>query len=132
MMKCFLMVKKPAGGEIEIDEEGRKIRIWSESDSGKSNIVSNNLFDCEILSHEDTPTGHSYNVLWSSGSKETLVKGIPHKAIVFLDKPEEGDQHIWNSFRHYISLGDIFPKKWRDLYRNIEEYGDDDDYEEEE
>merc|ERR1712222_306719 len=92
------------------DEKGRKIRIWSESDSGKTNIVSNNLFDCEIMSHEETLAGHSYNILWSSGSTETIVKGVPHKAIVFLDKPEEGDQHIWNSFRHYISMGDIFPK----------------------
>merc|ERR1719464_177600 len=137
MLKCFLMVKRPTtddkiGDVIQEDEKGRKIRIWSESDSGKTNIVSNNLFDCEIMSYEETSAGHSYNILWSSGSTETIVKGVPHKAIVFLDKPEEGDQHIWNSFRHYISMGDIFPKKWRDLYRDseyddIEEHSEDKD-----
>ena len=38
-----------------------------------------------------------------------------HKAIVLLDQPEVGDQHIWNSFRHHISMGDIFPDSWKDL-----------------
>ena len=115
MVKCFLMVKKPSGDEIEIDSEGRKIRVWSEADSGKSNIVSNNLFDCDIKSREETSEGYSYDVLWDSGRSITVVKGVPHKAIVILDRPEEGDQHIWNSFRHYISMGDIFPNSWKDL-----------------
>jgi len=137
MLKCFLMVKKPSSddktGVVEDDEAGRKVRIWSESDSGKTNIVSNNLFDCDIMSHEETPEGHQYDVLWTSGSSKTIVKRIPHKAIVFLDRPEEGDQHIWNSFRHYINMGDIFPEKWRDFYRNsehdeiVEEYGDEEE-----
>jgi len=111
MVKCFLMVKKPEGDEIEIDSEGRKIRYWSEADSGKSNLVSNNLFDCEINSRE----GYSYEILWDSGKSITVVKGVPHKAIVLIDRPETGDQHIWNSFRHYISMGDIFPKAWQEL-----------------
>eukprot|EP00535_Pseudo-nitzschia_heimii_P006496 CAMPEP_0197175438 /NCGR_PEP_ID=MMETSP1423-20130617/1655_1 /TAXON_ID=476441 /ORGANISM="Pseudo-nitzschia heimii, Strain UNC1101" /LENGTH=673 /DNA_ID=CAMNT_0042624601 /DNA_START=56 /DNA_END=2077 /DNA_ORIENTATION=+ len=115
MVKCFLMVKKPSGGEIEIDDEGRKIRNWSEADSGKTNLVSNNLFDCEIKSHEETSDGHSYDVLWNSGKSINVVKGVPHRAIVLVDRPEEGDQHIWNSFRHYVNIGDIYPKAWQDL-----------------
>jgi len=115
MVKCFLMVKKPTGDEVEIDEEGRKIRNWSEADSGKTNIVSNNLFDCEIKSHEETSEGDFYNIIWDSGMSVTIVKNVPHKAIVLLDRQEEGDQHIWNSFRHYINIGDIFPTVWQDL-----------------
>merc|ERR1711915_599159 len=107
-------VKKPSG-DVEFDSEGRKIRIWSEADSGKTNIVSNNLFDCEIQRHHDTSDGHSYDVHWDSGTSITVVKGVPHKAIVLLDRPEQGDQHIWNSFRHYISMGDLFPKAWQEL-----------------
>eukprot|EP00536_Pseudo-nitzschia_multiseries_P005417 jgi/Psemu1/238495/estExt_Genewise1.C_1010083 len=121
MMKCFLMVKKPNGDEIEKDSLGRKIRIWSEAESGESNLVSKNLFDCEIASHEETPTGHSYDVLWDSGKSTTVVTGVPHKAIVFLDRPGESDQHIWNSFRHYISMGDIFPTLWKDEFYHDEE-----------
>eukprot|EP00537_Pseudo-nitzschia_pungens_P000950 CAMPEP_0172359572 /NCGR_PEP_ID=MMETSP1060-20121228/3762_1 /TAXON_ID=37318 /ORGANISM="Pseudo-nitzschia pungens, Strain cf. cingulata" /LENGTH=661 /DNA_ID=CAMNT_0013081281 /DNA_START=149 /DNA_END=2134 /DNA_ORIENTATION=- len=113
MMKCFLMVKKPDGDEVEVDSLGRKIRIWSESESGKTNLVSNNLFDCKIESHKETPTGHSYSILWDSGKSITVVKGVPHKAIVFLDRPGESDQNIWNSFRHYISMGEIFPTLWK-------------------
>ena len=121
MVKCFLMVKKPSGDEIEIDDEGRKIRHWSEADSGKSNLVSNNLFDCEIKSHQETSDGHFYDILWNSGKSITVVKGVPHKAIVLIDRPYEGDQHIWNSFRHYINIGDIYPKAWQDLGEDDEE-----------
>jgi len=115
MVKCFLMVKKPASTGVERDSEGRKIRIWSEADSGKSNLISNNLFDCTIMSHYQTADDDLYDVLWDSGKSMTVVKGVPHKAIVILDAPEESDQHIWNSFRHYVSMGDIFPEAWKDL-----------------
>jgi hypothetical protein len=131
MVKCFLMVKKPTGDEAEIDEEGRKIRYWSEADSGKTNIVSNNLFDCEIKSHEETSKGHFYDIVWDSGMSVTIVKKVPHKAIVLLDRQEEGDQHIWNSFRHYINIGDIFPEVWQDLAKYKEEEVEEHAYNEE-
>jgi len=121
MVKCFLMVKKPDSDMEDVDSEGRKIRIWSEADSGKPNIVSNNLFDCEIQSYKETMKGYSYEVHWDSGKSVTVVKSLPHRAIVLLDRPEQSDQHIWNSFRHYISMGDIFPKMWQDLATYEEE-----------
>ena len=109
------MVKKPDNGKIQEDSEGRKIREWSEADSGASNLISNNLFDCTIKSHKETSEGYVYEILWDSGKSTTVVQGVPHKAIVLLDQPEVGDQHIWNSFRHHISMGDIFPDSWKDL-----------------
>ena len=115
------MVKKPSGEGMKIDSEGRKVRVWAEAESGKTNIISNNLFDCEIKSHQETSTGHSYDVLWDSGKSVTVVQDVPHKAIVLIDETEKGDQHIWNSFRHYISIGDIFPKIWRDLQEDYEQ-----------
>ena len=128
MVKCFLMVKKPAKDGVEVDEEGRKIRVWSEADSGKTNIVSKNLFDCEIKSHKETSKGNFYDVLWNSGKSVTVVEDVPHKAIVLLDAPEQSDQHIWNSFRYYISMGDIFPKAWQNLaeYEEVEEESSED------
>ncbi|KAL3914099.1 MAG: hypothetical protein SGILL_006236 [Bacillariaceae sp.] len=114
MLKCFLMVKKPKEGQPLKDQEGRKLRIWSEADSGKNNIVSENLFDCEILAAEATDEGNFYDVAWSSGEEVTVVKRVPHKAIVFLDKPETSDQHFAAGFRHYIELPDeMFPEAWR-------------------
>jgi hypothetical protein len=114
MMKCFLMVKKPKEGQPLKDKEGRKLRVWSEADSGKPNLVSENLFDCEILTAEETPEGNFYDVAWSNGQEVTVVQKVPQKAIVFLDKPETGDQHFAFAFRHYIEIpDDMFPAAWR-------------------
>ena len=109
------MVKKPAEGEPLVDSEGRKIRIWADSEDGKPNIVSDNLFDCEIVASNESQEGYTYEVTWSNGKDITIVKEVPHKAIVFLDQPETGDQHLRNSFRHYIGIpDDIFPQgPWR-------------------
>lgn len=115
MVKCFLMVKDALDGEEQKDDEGHSIRIWSESDSGKTNLVSDNLFDCEIVNRHDDQVGgqYHYDVIWSN----TLVKGVPHKAIVFLDRPGTGDQHNRNAFRHWIGIpDDVFPQgPWRDV-----------------
>lgn len=114
MIKCFLMVKKPEEGQPEIDDQGRKIRIWSEAESGKPNLVSDNLFDCEVLKASETSEGRYYEVAWSNGQSTTLVQKVPHKAIVFVDKPGTSDQHFLG-FRHYIGIPDeIFPQgPWR-------------------
>jgi SET domain len=114
MIKCFLMVKKPEEGQPTLDEHGRKIRIWSESESGKPNIVSDNLFDCEILTASRIAEGRFYDIAWSNGQSTTVVKKVPHKAIVFVDKPGTSDQHFVG-FRHYIGIpDDIFPQgPWR-------------------
>ncbi|KAL3934030.1 MAG: hypothetical protein SGARI_003560, partial [Bacillariaceae sp.] len=114
MMKCFLMVKKPKEGQPLKDEQGRKLRVWSEAESGKPNIVSENLFDCEILTAEEDMDGKSYDIAWSNGQEVTVVKKVPHRAIVFLDLPETSDQHFSEGFRHYIQIPDeIFPGQWR-------------------
>jgi hypothetical protein len=72
------------------------------------------LFDCEILTAEETPEGNFYDVAWSNGQEVTVVQKVPQKAIVFLDKPETGDQHFAFAFRHYIEIpDDMFPAAWR-------------------
>jgi hypothetical protein len=109
------MVKKPPEGVPHVDNEGRKVRFWAESEDGKPNIVSDNLFDCEIVAKHGSQEGPTYDVTWSNGKEVTIVKDVPHTAIVFVDKPETGDQHLLNSFRHYIGIPDeIFPQgPWR-------------------
>lgn len=118
MLKCFLMVNKPPDGEPTKDDQGNKIRIWAESESGKSNLVSDNLFDCELVTrmHNSTDGSYSYDAVWSSGKSTTVVKGVPQKAIVFLDKPGTGDQHVKAAFRPWIGIpDDVFPQgPWRD------------------
>jgi hypothetical protein len=118
MFKCFLMVKSPPEGEPEKDEDGNKIRLWSEADSGKTNLVSDNLFDCEPIKRHDDRIGgqYHYDVTWKSGREITRVVRVPHKAIVILDKPGTGDQHDSNAFRHWIGIpDDVFPEgPWRE------------------
>ena len=116
MMKCFLVVKKP-DNEPPTNENGDKVRIWAQSDKG-STIHSDNLFDCSIIdSEESSADGWLYTVMWEGGSENTIVRQVPHKAVVFLDKPGKSDQHVAEAFRHYIGIpDDVFPQGvWRNL-----------------
>ena len=46
---------------------------------------------------------------------------MPRKAIKFIEKSYHSDQHIINSFRHYIQIPDnIFPLQWRNEYSTAE------------
>lgn len=138
MMKCFLMVKKPTD-EPPINEAGEKIRHWTKA---PKTFLSENLFDCTLTDREEvTPldgdadgaaTSWNYTVKWSGKTEVTWVKHVPHKAIVFVDKPGTSDQHIGQAFRHYIAIPDeIFPQgPWRNINNDEEEdvvESDDDD-----
>ena len=51
------------------------------------------------------------------------MKHVPQKANVFVHKPGTSDQHMADSFRHYIGIpDDIFPKgPWRNI-NEVEQY----------
>ena len=127
MIKCFLMVKRPEG-ESPVNSEGDKVRIWTET---PITMKSENLFDCILSEVQEvtTPEGErswNYTIEWNGKSGTTWVKHVPQKAILFVDKPGTSDQHMADSFRHYIGIpDDIFPKG---PWRNINEVGQ---YEEE-
>jgi hypothetical protein len=131
MLKCFLMVKKPEG-EPPINEKGQRVRVWSESEN-KEVMESENLFDCSILERQETAGGSwNYTALWAGDTGGTLVKHVPHHAIVFVDKSGTGDQHnVDASFRHYIEIpDDIFPQgPWRNTGEDEEEDEEEDDEE---
>ncbi len=57
----------------------------------------------------------------------TLVKQVPHHAIVLVDKPGTGDQHTPFAFRHYIEIpDDVFPQgPWRNAGEEPEDAGED-------
>jgi hypothetical protein len=135
MLKCFLMVKKPEG-EPAIDESGQKIRVWTEGDSPKINVMdSDNLFACTILERQEIADGSwNYTISWAGDVGGTLVKQVPHHAIVLVDKPGTGDQHTPFAFRHYIEIpDDIFPQgPWRNAGEDTEDEEEEDDDEEEE
>ena len=131
MQKCFLMVKKPQD-EPAVNKQGQKVRVWAEAENDNQRVMdSENLFDCTILERQEIENGGSsswnYTALWKGDAGGTLVKHVPHRAIVFADKPGTGDQHTLNAFRHYIQIpDDVFPQgPWRNS-------GDDDEEEDDE
>ena len=118
LTKCFLVISKEVGEE-SANENGEKIRVWTEHKT-RHTFESANLFDCSILEREEDKNGESqYTISWTDdedGSK-TIVKHVPRRAIVFVDKENTGDQFTEMAFRHYIQIpDDIFPVgPWRDV-----------------
>lgn len=68
-----------------------------------------------VRREDDAEHRFTYTVRWIKGDKTYHVSGVPHYAIVFVDKPESSDQFVEEPFRHYIGIpDDIFPKgPWR-------------------
>jgi hypothetical protein len=119
MIKCFLMIKRPEH-EPAVTDDGTRVRFFYEPEKGTV-FHSDNLFDCKISERKEESDGSFvYTILWGVEDDEAegtiIVKNVPHKAIVFVDKPGTGDQFHPTGFRHYIGIpDDIFPQgKWRD------------------
>jgi hypothetical protein len=119
LMKCFLVISKPTDEE-PIDANGDKIRVWTLHQT-KETFDSSNLFDCSLVDRQKVDGGdYQYTVSWKSSndlSQRTVVKQVPQKAIIFVDKPHTSDQFTMDSFRHYIQIpDDVFPEgPWRDV-----------------
>ena len=121
MLKCFLTVAKPEG-EPPVNSLGQKVRNWAKSEKGEV-IDSENLFDCTLLDRQEVDGSWNYTALWSNDVEATLVRKVPHSAIVFADKPGTSDQFFQHSFRHYIGIpDDVFPQgPWRNAAETEEE-----------
>lgn len=133
MLKCFLFVKKPID-EPPVNENGEKVRLWTES---FRTMQSENIFDCELTDVEEITTREgalswNYTVKWSGKDEITWVKQVPQKALIFVDKPLTSDQHLPNSFRHYIGIPDeIFPTgPWRNINETDDEENEKDEADE--
>ena len=118
MLKCFVQVAAGVGAE-KID--GKQVREWAEPPSGV--FDGDTLEDCIVKYYEQTEDGtsglmpYNYTVSLLKDKEATLIKNVPHRAFVFVDKPGTSDQFVPNPFRHYISIPDeVFPEgPWRDL-----------------
>jgi len=111
---CFLTLG-------ESDEDGGK--RWSIPD--KINIFDDeNLVDCIVIERIELEVAqansigglaYNYTVKVVDEDEEYRVFDIPHKAIVYLDKPKTGDQFVEEAFRHYIGIPDeVFPPAWKE------------------
>lgn len=115
---CFLVIKDV----LEVPG----LKRWTIPKKGAM-YDDENLFDCRIVERielmEDKPVdgslAYNYTVEWfdEEDPQGTKVIQVPHKAIVFVDKPLTSDQFVKEAFRHEIGIpDDIFPKgPWRNL-----------------
>ena len=119
MLKCFMQVN---AGMSPQKIDGIPVREWAEPKNGV--FDSDTLDDCVVTEYEKVDEGSSgsmpYNytvTLARESGSTTMVKNVPHKAFVFVDKPGTGDQFTPNPFRHYIGIpDDVYPEgPWRDL-----------------
>ena len=123
-LKCFVQVAADSKTQ-KID--GKPVRDWAEPPSGT--FDSDTLEDCIIIDYvkvEDGSAGsmpYNYTVTLAKEGSTTIVRNVPHRAFVFVDKPGTGDQFISDAFRHYISIpDDVFPQgPWRDLTDDVKE-----------
>jgi SET domain len=118
-LKGFLLI-------LETDNAGtmEDPKVWGEGDDDTA-YHHDHLFDMTVLARaasEDAndPKGpFKYTVEWINNlGRSTIVSGVPHDALVFIDKPGTGDQFATeHAFRHYIGIPDeIFPTgPWRNL-----------------
>jgi hypothetical protein len=119
MLKCFLMANKPTD-EPPVNDKGEKVRLWSESEDPKRTVFDQEyLFDCKIEQLQEPAEAdgsYLYTVVWEKGGSRTIVKNVPHAALVLVDKPGTSDQFVTEAFRHYIPIpDDVFPQgPWRD------------------
>jgi hypothetical protein len=78
-----------------------------------------NLRPCSIIQRDDASSLYTVKMrnrqgLWKI-PKMHLVSKVPRQAIRFSDKLYTTDQHLPQSFRHWIGIPEeIFPDKWRD------------------
>jgi hypothetical protein len=125
MIKCCLMIKRPEH-EPALTDDGTRVRFFYEPEEGTV-YDSDSLFDCKISERKEESDGSFVYTIFVRGVPEdeevevdvavedTIVKNVPHKAIVFFDEPGSGDQFHPMGFRHYIGIPDnVFPQgKWR-------------------
>lgn len=118
MLKCFMEV---AAGMSPEKVNGKPVREWAEPTHGV--FDSDTLEDCFVIDYAKVEDGTSgpmpfnYTVTLGKDNQATVIKSVPHRAFVFVDKPGTGDQFVKEPFRHYIAIpDDVFPQgPWRDL-----------------
>ncbi len=115
---CFLETDTVADGQPKDNAEGQEIFQWVGPKSYED-FEGQSLMVCDLQSSQFNETsGYTYTVLTRfKGSTDIVeVKGVPHSAIILLEKPYMSDMHTFGAFRHWIEIPDeMFPQAWRDL-----------------
>lgn len=114
-LKAFLLLQDTKNAGTMDDP-----KLWGEAEN-ETAYHHEHLFDITVVDHAKGDDGsYIYKVRWTNHlGKSTVVDGVPHAALLFVDKPGTSDHFTENAFRHYIGIPDeIFPKgPWRNLQK---------------
>lgn len=100
------------------DEEG----FYAYQEIGSADL--DDTLPCTLIGKEELDGMTFYKVTFydSEIEKDVKVKGVTWNMITYVDKAYTGNQHLRQSFRHYIELPDeMIPPSWRDLGLDIED-----------
>jgi len=132
-LMAFIMIKEStAAGTLE------EPKLWDMPEVGTA-YDADNLFEVSIVERQELQEGNggtmafNYTIRWLNVKQEaTYVAEVPHKAIVFVDYPEQSDHFVEMPFRHPIGIpDDVFPQGlWRNFV-DLEDEGSEDAEEEE-
>jgi hypothetical protein len=99
---------------------------WSEQIKG---LVKENdyliWYPCEVVGIEESGDVYKTHVYSKHLADRKLIRnhrGVPREAVRYADRSYHSDQHLSNSFRHYIPIPDsMFPHRWRSDYKSADE-----------
>lgn len=78
-------------------------------------IYEDYVYQCDVLRKNEDGTCTVVVVPSLDNKYTVLIKRYPLAAVTFRQKPYSSDQHLKNSFRHYISFNhEMFPEHWLD------------------
>jgi len=70
---------------------------------------------CRVISADGEEPVY-YSVVVKHDGREVIVRGVPRKALIFVDKPYTGNMFLRNAFRHEHDIpDDMMPAGWKDV-----------------
>jgi len=129
LLVAFIVMEDVPLGEKRRETDGTPIRKWA-GDS-KAAFQGEFMYTCTVLEREQVDGSYVYKLEIEHVDEVFHIVGVPHRAIKFVDKPEQSDQFMPHVFRHKIGIPDsMFPEVWKT--KGGEEPADEKEEEEEE
>lgn len=114
--------KDEAERHYDADDSSVTIFRWKQT---RGLFQPQNLRPCKVMERDETDSKLEFKVQimnrpgLAAGERIPIghihiVSHVPRNAITFSDRIYTTDQHLENSFRYPIGLGNLFPDAWKD------------------
>jgi hypothetical protein len=126
---CFLKFDDVEDGTPKKTPEGNKIYRWTDPSTYDA-FKGQDLFVCDLIGRSgdegDVSTVlYTVNTLIASddgGDEVAQITGVPHNAILIVDKAYQSELHKFGVFRRPITIrDDIMPHAWRNKRDGVSE-----------